>query len=434
VGILATFLLIWSWAVIVLVWGSKGPNGMGMGTDYSHTYAAIVALRHGLNAYDYHVLWTVQASILRPLHLPVQPQTPAVLVGTTPFFLWLFQPLTWMPYQISATLYMLLSYALSGAGFLCVLKYFGWRRRVLPTALFLAAPQTILAAYFGNTVDIVFLGIALSLPLLKRYPLFAGACLSLSVLKMPAAAPIALLILLFEAPEKRRVIWGFVGCYAFRSAVAAAALGWQPMSGHLRALLSFSQSIDLQPNLVSLSGSYVRNVGHGGRMSLELAAIALACALTGWWYLRSRHEPQPPILGAGWLWGVWLLATPYAHFVDEMILVIPLVALLGRDGEHVSEWRSIAALYLGAGSIFLFSAQPHGVALLWLPLLGLTLCFAGAGPLARKRNEMPAPVQSAAELPTGLASTEPVLRPFPFPINARMASHKISMMDATTDS
>ena len=429
---LSIFLVIWVWAIALLLWGAGGPNGLNMGADYSHTYSAIVALRHGQNPYDYHVLWRVQQSILKPLHLPFQRETPAVLIGTSPFYLWILQPLSWLPFQLSAVLYMFGSYALSGAAFFAVLNYFGWRRRLLPTALFLAAPQTIMAAYFGNTIDIVFLGIAFALPLLKRHPVLAGACLSMSVLKIPAAAPIAMLILLFEAPDRGRVIWGFLGCYAVRNVITVAVVGWQPLFGHFKGLLGFTQSIALQPNLASLSGIYVRNVGHAGRLGLEIASVAVASGLTGWWYLRSREQPQSGLLGAAWLWGLWMLATPYAHFIDEMVLVIPLVALLGKDGERVSRWPCIAALYLAAGSIFLFSAQPDGVQLLWLPLVGLTACFAAGIPIAKRNREAVARV--ALSVAGGGGALQLTRLMSPFPDNPLPVSHSMNVTEATTDS
>jgi hypothetical protein len=65
---------------------------------------------------------------------------------------------------------------------------------------------------------------------------------------------------------------------------------------------------------------------------------------------------------------VWLIAIPYAHFIDEMLLIVPVIALLGRDGRWISRPVSVGVLYLLGLSILLYSWTPMHMQLLSLPL------------------------------------------------------------------
>jgi len=83
-----------------------------------------------------------------------------------------------------------------------------------------------------------------------------------------------------------------------------------------------------------------------------------------------------PLQKTGWLWFLWMLATPYAHFIDEIVLVIPVLALIGVNGRHVTRPTSVVVLYLLGLSIWLFSWTPMNVQLLWAPLVLCGGCFA----------------------------------------------------------
>ncbi len=367
--VLFGLLLLWVWLAIDAFGDGTGPNGVGFGVDFSHTYTAVHVLSTRHNPYDSHSLSITQHVLLSRYGVPVQPPSHAVLVGTSAFFLWLLQPIDHFSYPLVAIAWMLTTYAFVGLAFLALLRHFGWRRRGLPTAIFLATPAVVLGTYYGNMISLAFVGIAGGIPLLRRYPLLAGAVLSVSMLKLQIALPIVGLIVLFQAPHKGRVVAGFLTAFLARHLVAIVVLGPAYQVWWLGSFFNFSRTMDIQPNLISLTGLYAALLPHGVQLTMEITSIALAGTITlaFWWRVRSR--PTVPLEETGWLWFLWMLATPYAHFVDEMVLVIPVIALLGVDARHIARPVSVVVLYLLGLSILLFSLTPMNTPLLWAPLV-----------------------------------------------------------------
>jgi hypothetical protein len=368
-------LLLWVWLAIDAVAANPVPNGSAFGVDFSHTYAAVRVLSSGHNPYDYHRLSHAQHALLSQAGLPVQSQSPVMLVGTSTFYLWVLQPINAFPFQVVAIAWMLSTYVLVGFVFLALLRHFGWRRRGLPTIIFLVTPPVALGIFYGNMISLTFAGIAGAFPLLRRYPILAGVILSVSVLKLPVALPLVGLIVLFHAPHKRRVVAGFLTAFLALHLLATVLLGPEYQRWWLQSLVNFSDTMQLQPNLTSLSGLYAYSLPHTPRLVLEIASIAFAGALTLAFWWKYRSSGTVPLQQTGWLWFVWMLATPYAHYIDEIVLVIPVIALLGRDGRYITRPLTVLVLYLLGLSILLFSWTPMHVQLLWVPLVLCAGCF-----------------------------------------------------------
>lgn len=398
--VLYGFLLLWVWLVIDAVGSGTGPNGATFGVDFSHTYAAVHVLSAGNDPYDPHGLSRTQHLLLSRYGLPVQPPSHAVLVGTSAFFLWLLEPIQAIPFPLAAIAWMILTYALVGFAFLALLRHYGWRRRLVPTLIFLATPAVVLATYYGNMVSLVFVAVAGGIPLLRRYPFLAGVVLSVSMLKLQVALPLVGLIVLFQAPYKGRVVAGFLGAFLARHLAATLLLGPAYQVWWLGSFLNFSRSMDLQPNLISLSGFYTAALPHLAELSIEITSVLVAGTITFvfWWRVRSR--PTIPLEKTAWLWFLWLLATPYAHFVDEIVLVIPVLALIGADGRYLTRPISLAVLYLLGLSILLFSLTPLNMQLLWVPLM---LC-AGLLALAAKKSRVEDTEAAVFDHPRGSAT------------------------------
>jgi hypothetical protein len=343
--------------------------------DFSHTYAAVRVLSFGHNPYDYHRLSHAQHALLSQAGLPVQPQSTALLVGTSTFYLWLLRPIISLPFQMVAIAWMLSTYALIGFVFLALLRHFGWRRRGLPAIMFLVSPAAALGIFYGNMIALTFAAVAGAFPLLRRYPILAGIILSISVLKLQVGLPLVGLIVLFHAPHKGRVVAGFLAAFFARQLLTTVVLGPEYQKWWLQSLLNFSTTMQLQPNLASLTGLYAYALPHTPRMILEIASIAFVGTLTlaFWWKVRARGTV--PLQRSGWLWFLWILATPYAHFIDEVLLVIPVVALVGRDARYITRPLTVVVLYMLGLSLLLFSWTPMHVQLLWLPLALCAGCF-----------------------------------------------------------
>jgi Glycosyltransferase family 87 len=372
---LGGLLVLWVWLAFEAIVNSPGPNGAVFGVDFSHTYAATQLLSTGHNPYDVQSLSNVQHAVMARYSLPVQQRSPSVLVGTSAFFLMILQPLRFVPYQTAAAAWMLCTYAVMGFAILALLRHMEWSRRGIPALFFLASPAVVIATYDGNTISVVFAGIAGGFVLLRRHPFIAGILLSLGVIKFPVALPMVGLLVLFQAPHKRWVVSGFFAAFLSRQLLPVVMLGPKVEAWWLNSVMNFSHTMPGQPNVSSLSGLYAQLLPQGARLGLETASVALAGAATLAFWWKVRHESTVPLARTGWLWFVWLIATPYAHYIDEMLLIIPVLALLGRDGRRISSLLSITVLYLLGLSILLYSWTPMRMQLLWVPLALCACCF-----------------------------------------------------------
>jgi len=83
---------------------------------------------------------------------------------------------------------------------------------------------------------------------------------------------------------------------------------------------------------------------------------------------------------------VWFLATPFAHFPDEILLTIPILALLGRDGQHLGQAIPVFVIYLLFFSLALFPVTLFHASPLSLSLAAVAGCLAVAAHNRRHRQ------------------------------------------------
>jgi hypothetical protein len=163
--------------------------------------------------------------------------------------------------------------------------------------------------------------------------------------------------------------------FAITTAVLAVltvlATGAASIKDWVAGMAGYSNAITTSPSVASLSGLYARWAPSGLRFALEAAATLTAVALTTYLWRAGAGKGQLEVLAVGWLWFAWFLAAPYAHFYDEILLTLPLLALLGRNGERLAEAGPTLALYLAFFSLLVLSATPGGVQLLCVPLLAI---------------------------------------------------------------
>lgn len=365
---LVGLLLVWIWLLFALDAFKGGPKGTAYGGDFAMFFAAATMVKHGENPYDHTALYHAEASILRRQNLPMSPAN-YVRVGNPPLLYWALSPFTGFRFQPVALGWMACMFALSGLGFLASLRYFGWKHWLLPLMMFLMMPQVIMGAYHGNVNGLVFAAIAGSLALMRRSPILAGAILSLAWIKPQVTLAIVLLVILFHAGRPLEVMGGFsAGTLSFL-ALTVAATGWNSVVAWIKGVTTFSQAINLQSDFAPLAGLYTHWASAPVRLGLQVFLLTMALACTGvvWWQRRSAAGFS--FLDAAWLWFVWFLATPFAHFHDEILLTIPVLALLGRDGSRLQSPGTVLTLYLMFLSVLLLSVQPAQVILLSLPLV-----------------------------------------------------------------
>jgi hypothetical protein len=169
----------------------------------------------------------------------------------------------------------------------------------------------------------------------------------------------------------------FVATSALGLLVTLLTVGSGSPGQWLKSLGGFSQDIAGQPGIASLSGVYVGIVSSPVRAALEVITIGAALAVTIWWW-RKKLPVDGPQGAAVWLWPLWLLAVPYAHYPDEMILAVPVVAMLGIDGAWLGRRAPAFILYLLGFSLWLTPWSIHGVQTAPLVPLLFASCLAAS--------------------------------------------------------
>jgi hypothetical protein len=375
------FLGLTLWLAAFATSGSvaEGPNGTRMGGDFAVFMGGATVLRHGGNPYDRVALYRAERDLLRRQHRAVPKLNSFIRVGNPPLLFWALEPLTTWSFVAATWLWIALMYALLALGFLFLLSFLGWTRWALPLAGFLAMPQTVLAAYYGNVDGLLFAALTVGLALLRRFPIAAGCFFAVAWLKPQVGLPVAGLGILFFASRRERAVAGFALASALTLFATGLATGLPSIGWWLSALTGYSRQIAVQPDLASLSGLYVYWSPDTLRVFLELFTIAVAAAATAFWWLRRSRGAAVPPDSVAWLFVLWYLATPFAHFHDQVVLALPILTLLGTDARALTARVPVTVLYLMLLSLLLFPTSRFHTdlqSLALLPIAGFALWMA----------------------------------------------------------
>jgi hypothetical protein len=241
-------------------------------------------------------------------------------------------------------------------------------------------PQVVDEVYYANDVGLTLGAIGFALMILRRYPTGAGVLLGLCWVKPQVALPLAVLVVLFHAPQRTRLALGFVAGTLLLFTAPILGSGWNLWPEWIGALLTWSHDLRLQYNVASIAGLYIHTAPLALRTVLEGVAILLAAGATAFWWLRYRIFAAPPPAVLALLWAVWFLAAPYAHFYDEPLLALPVLALMGRDGFRLGTIPSAVVLYALLLSVVLTLAKWHSAAVMLhcVPVLALAAALGAA--------------------------------------------------------
>jgi hypothetical protein len=380
---LAVFLLLWLWFFAGEGAFKGGPSGKAFEADFAMFVGGAKVLAHAGDPYNPAVLYPAERSMLAAQGLAITTKKAIVRVGNPPLFFWVLGPIAGLPFGAAGLAWGGLLLLVSAAGFLILLNHLGWRHHLVPLLIFLAMPQVFLGAFYGNVVGFVFLSLAASVALARRYPYVAGSVMVVAWLKPPVALPIALLIVLFQSRQRRKVVVGFAAASALALCATVATTGAHSLGMWVGGLIRYSRDVTLEPDISSLAGLYVRNAPVDMRWGLGALALLSAAVLTVVMFRRLSGGPIQPELAAGWLWILWFLATPYAHFFDQILLTLPVLAFLGRDGFLVTRRDQVITLYLIFFSLVFIEWAPHGIQLLSLPLVAIIFALEKASRQAR---------------------------------------------------
>jgi Glycosyltransferase family 87 len=352
-GPLVAILTLWMIAFLASGTVQAGPSGTKMGGDFAIFLGGAQTLRSGGDPYDRGQLFQSERGLLLRQHVEVPKAQDFIRVGNPPVIFWLLQPLLDAPFRIAAWIWIAALYMLSFGAFLVLLGYLGWRRWAVPVAFFLAMPQTVFAAYYGNLDAIVFAGLVIAIACLPRRPFIGGFVLTVALLKPQVALPIAGLLILFASRSRPRTLAGMSAgtiCLVLSSAVVA---GFGSVAAWAGSLLGYSRDLSVQPDIASLSGLYVYSMPSVSRLLLQTLLVLSGLGLTWWWW-RERRSDVTELKDIAWLWVLWFLISPFAHFHDEVLLAIPVVACLGIDARLVTSRARLLTLYMLALSLLLF--------------------------------------------------------------------------------
>jgi hypothetical protein len=359
------------------------PQSYGLADDWRVFYAAAAVVGEGGNPYDPALIHPAEQSAD---HYPsVQPSLDDF--ANLPMVAWVLQPVTRLPFWASYALAAVLGLAAAAIAMYAWLRRCGWRGAGRWAGLALLSWPALLGVFSGQ-FDLILLAMLIGGMLLsmRANPGAAGAlCMTAALVKPHILWPLPLLLAAAQLPDRRAAL----RCLAAAAAAAALAVGGGELlmpgstAAFLSHLLAFGGRISsVQPDLAGLPG-LVERLPAGGALAAAITVLGGAATLcfAGYWaFSRRARALAPPVrvsLGVGVGLAIWLVATPYAHPNDD-VLLFPLLALvLGADA-HLASHRQLAWALLGSLAVV--------AAFVVSPLAGAVLTVAAAAALWRRRD------------------------------------------------
>jgi Glycosyltransferase family 87 len=368
-----------------------------MAYDFHIFYAAARVLHDGGNPYDIHQVFHQEQHLYPHLmrntwqRMQIQQspyvQGPLLLIALLP-------GLHWPP----ATIYPIYFGVLAAAtvASLVLLSRLWPLQQSRKWALFLLlSPIAFLGPYLGQVDALLVLAFVLALWCMtrQRYT-YSGAILMVGLIKPQIMlGPILLLAVIAWrhrklAPYGAGLLLGVMANVAFTLLAAKPTL----LTTWLASMARFTKgTVYAQDDISSLTSLYIRWMPHSADTVLSIGVIALWCGVCAWLWPRVRTEATERWWLSLGLVG-WLLATPYAHPHDD-VLLLPAMWLLfsnlptGRrahvimTGLFVSWWSLPLAYVLWGARADVLASRGLGV----VPILLLALVLAMQYPNALTR-------------------------------------------------
>lgn len=384
--LLLLMLALWLWLFASTGAVQRGPTGQGLASDFAMFWTASRVLAIGQNPYSPAHLYAAERRLLAREGIRVLDNRPLVRVGNPPLFFWAMRPLAALPFRVAAVAWTIAMAFLSAVSLLALLRRARLPRPGLALIVAVAMPATTLAVFYGGPNPLILAALSGALLVARRFPVAAGAITAVGLLKPELGVPLATLIAVFSSSSFRRFAAGAAAGAAALALLSLLAVGPEAMSWWLSALFGYTRDIGQQPNVASLVGLYARWAPLTWRIPLEVLQGFAALAATILARICRPHHTLP-LASVAWLWFVWFLAAPYAHFPDLLLLAPAVIALLRPSRARGPNGRSLGMLYVLAGSVALYSAVIAGIQLLCLPVIAAGAC---AG-LASIRQDAPSP-------------------------------------------
>jgi Glycosyltransferase family 87 len=361
------------------------PQSYGLADDWRVFFAAATVVEHGGNPYDPALIHPAEQAAD---HYPVvQPSLDDF--ANLPIVAWSLQPLTALPFWASYALAAALGMLAAAIALYWWLRRWGWRGAAPWAAVALVSWPALLGVYSGQ-FDLLLLGMLIAAMALsmRRHPALAGTvCTAAALVKPHILWPLPLLLAIAQLPDRRAA----ARCVVAAAGTAAAMIGGGEIlmpgstASFLSHLFAFGGRIaTVQPDLAGLPGMF-EHLPAGGVIAAAVTALGAVATLgfAGYWALSGRAlalSAQTRVaLGVGAGLALWLVATPYAHPNDD-VLLFPLLALVvGADAVHLRQRDLVRALAATAVLITAFVVSP---------LAGSLLTLGAAAVLWRRRESV----------------------------------------------
>ncbi len=334
------------------------PHPFGLADDYRVFYSAAKLLTAGHNPYATRGLEAVEQAVYHYPHLQPTLDSFAYLPITATVMV----PLSQLPFWVSYALYSALGLVVAGLVISLLARDLGWRHDRLLVGAVVVSWVTVLGFVSGQ-FDALMLAVVAGAMLLgwRQHPLPSGLVMGLVWLKPDLLWPAPIFLFLALWPQRRSAARFALGFALTSTGCLAAYPGLLP--AWWSAALGFSRTVGVsQPDLAGLP-SLAGAAPAGWRLasgltapgSLAVAAIALAAmaVFAAWMMLSPDWRRLTPVGRIAWgvalPLGIWLVATPYAHTNDDLLLLPLLMLTVGRDARRVHGlglWLSLAVVAL----------------------------------------------------------------------------------------
>ncbi|HWE60133.1 MAG TPA: glycosyltransferase family 87 protein [Chloroflexota bacterium] len=396
-------VLVWA-LIYLLLYVPAGGNG----SDFQDFYVAAYADAHGIDVYSWPAIWRAEQLVynggvghLHPFNF--------VPYGNPPPFALLLRPLTALPESTAYLLWAVLIVVTMACGAYLGLPAWPRAQRLLATAMVTLSPAALFNVRLGQSASLLLLGLGLALWLLhRRQPGLAGAALTIGLVKPHLILPVALILIVAAPREQRRpAIYGVLAGAAAWVVVAMAADGGIGVFGRWWASIhDYIGTIRLQPDVASIPGFYYSSAPAGMIGPLNgiclLAAFAMVTALAWYaWRVRGGDEHARALLFGGGI-AAYFALSPYVHTGDQVVLALPLLALIGPTGQGIRQNAVLLAATVALVAPITAFRDYHTEGINALPPLCLGLAYL-LWEQARRRARDPgaAPVAVAASKADG---------------------------------
>ena len=330
------------WLISLLLGGgTMDLAGHLLGTDFVAFYSAgkILWMGQGANLYDLNLTHQIQQEVYGFQSENFNPYL------NPPYYAFLFIPFAWLPYSISALVWL----GLNGVFLWLSLRLIGVKPLPRIFLLVLTWLPAFSAISFGQNAFLSLLILSLVYFLWRQdKQLMAGLCLSLLLYKPQLIAGLALLWLL-----EWRTQWKSLGGLILGSA-AIVALNFGLMPEATVAYFSYAQKT--YANLMHVAGFPFWNAHAVGSFWLMLLPNAPAwlpgglyglCSLLGVfsfvWFWRKWSKEREILFAAAVLLTLWI--TPYLMVYDWVLFILPAWCLWVFAANLRTAWRVIFAVF-----------------------------------------------------------------------------------------